>query len=69
MLFRSVIGEDPNNALLASIATYTRLAPAFERLLAEESGDLNRFHARVKALAALPRAERCAGLRLSSAEC
>ena len=42
---------EPNNALLAAHATYTRLVPAFERLLAEEGGDLERFYARVKAYA------------------
>ena len=41
-----------NNALLASFATYTQLVPAFEQLLQEEGGDLRRFYARVKTLAA-----------------
>ena len=41
----------PNNALLASFATYTKLVPGFEKLLAEEEGDLPRFYERVKALA------------------
>jgi predicted aminopeptidase len=41
---------EPNNALLASYATYTQLVPAFEKLLAEEGGDLEKFYARVKAL-------------------
>ena len=44
-------GYSPNNALLASFATYTQLVPAFEKLLAEEGGDLPRFYARVKKLA------------------
>jgi predicted aminopeptidase len=43
---------EPNNALLASYATYTQLVPAFEKLLAEEGGDLERFYARAKKLAA-----------------
>ncbi|HEY8067303.1 MAG TPA: aminopeptidase [Burkholderiales bacterium] len=43
---------EPNNALLASFATYTQLVPAFEKLLAEEGGDLERFYARAKKLAA-----------------
>ena len=43
---------DPNNALLASFATYTQLVPAFEQLLAEEGGDLEKFYARVKTLSA-----------------
>lgn len=41
----------PNNALLASFATYTQLVPGFQKLLAEEGGDLPRFYARVKQLA------------------
>ncbi len=42
----------PNNALLASFATYTQLVPAFENILAEEGGDLGKFYARVKTLSA-----------------
>jgi predicted aminopeptidase len=42
----------PNNALLASYATYTELVPAFERLLAESGGDFERFYARVRELGA-----------------
>jgi predicted aminopeptidase len=42
---------EPNNAFLASIAVYTELVPAFERLLAE-SGSLENFYKRVKELAA-----------------
>jgi predicted aminopeptidase len=45
------IPAEPNNAFLASIAVYTELVPAFERLLAE-SGDLETFYRRVKELAA-----------------
>jgi predicted aminopeptidase len=41
----------PNNALIASYATYTGLVPMFERLLADEHGDLRAFYARVKRLA------------------
>lgn len=41
----------PNNAFLASFATYTELVPAFEKLLAEEGGNLERFYARVRELA------------------
>ena len=41
-----------NNALLASFATYTQLVPAFEKLLAEEGGNLEKFYARVKILSA-----------------
>jgi len=49
---------EPNNALLASFATYTELVPGFEKLLAEEGGDLEKFYARVKALAANARSIR-----------
>lgn len=48
----------PNNAFLASFATYTELAPTFEHLLREEGGDLERFYARVRKYAASPPAER-----------
>ena len=41
----------PNNALLASFATYTQLVPGFEKLLAEEGGSLPRFYERVRTLA------------------
>ena len=37
--------------MLASFGTYTQLVPMFERLLAEEGGDLPRFYERVKKLA------------------
>jgi len=44
-------GFAANNALLASFATYTQLVPAFQKLLAEEGGNLPRFYERVKQLA------------------
>lgn len=44
---------EPNNAFLASIAVYTELLPAFERLLAE-SDSLENFYKRVKSLARDP---------------
>jgi predicted aminopeptidase len=49
---------EPNNALLAAFATYTQLVPAFERILQEEGGDLAKFYARVKKLAASERSSR-----------
>lgn len=55
------------NAHFASIATYTQLVPEFEALLAAEGNDLVRFYAAVKALAALPKAERDAQLRKAAA--
>ncbi len=57
------IPAEPNNAFLASIAAYTELVPAFEQLLAE-SGSLEAFYRRTKALATKP-AEREAFVRKS----
>jgi predicted aminopeptidase len=54
--------EHPNNALLASVAAYTELVPAFRAMLAAEGGDMGRFYAAVKKLAALPADERRARL-------
>ena len=42
----------PNNALLASIATYTQRVPELRRLFVESGGDFDVFYARVRALAA-----------------
>jgi len=53
---------EPNNAFLASIAVYTELVPAFERLLAE-AGSLEDFYRRVKKLAAAKQPERDAYFR------
>jgi len=58
---------DLNNAQLNSVATYYDLVPAFERLLAENDGDLEKFYALVKKLAKLPRAERHRRLQLDAA--
>lgn len=52
----------PDNAMLASVALYTELVPAFRALLAREGGDLPRFYAAVKALAKMPKDERDASL-------
>jgi predicted aminopeptidase len=52
----------PNNARLASIATYYDCVPGFERLLAQQHDDLPRFYAAVRGLAKLPRAARHAQL-------
>jgi predicted aminopeptidase len=49
---RRLQDQAPNNAVLASYATYTQLVATFEHLLQEEGGDLGRFYARVKAYAA-----------------
>lgn len=44
--------QDLTNAHLASVAAYTQMVPAFERLLADHGGDLPHFYAAVKRLGA-----------------
>jgi predicted aminopeptidase len=44
-------GQEPNNAFIASYATYTDLVPAFEKLLAEAKGDLPEFYQLARKLA------------------
>jgi predicted aminopeptidase len=55
--------RDLNNARLGSVAVYTEWVPAFARMIEEERGNMPAFHARVKALAELPRAERIKRLK------
>ncbi len=50
--------EGLNNAQLASIATYYQCMPGFERLLADQGGDLPSFYAAARRLGHLSRAER-----------
>jgi predicted aminopeptidase len=50
--------QGPNNASLAAVGLYTRKVPEFAGLLVAEGGDLPRFYARVKVLAAMPKGER-----------
>ena len=63
--------QGPSNASLASVSLYTQKVPQFQALLAAEGGELARFYARVKTLAALPKTERetalaaAAGVRTS----
>jgi len=52
------IDQGLNNAHLASVATYFECVPAFQRLLAENDGDLPRFYAAVRALAREPAGRR-----------
>jgi predicted aminopeptidase len=52
----------PNNARLASLATYYECVPGFQRVLAEQQFDLPRFYEAVRELAGLPREERRARL-------
>jgi predicted aminopeptidase len=51
-----------NNAGVVAAGLYADRVPQFTALLAAEDGDLVRFYARVKALAAMPETEREAGL-------
>jgi predicted aminopeptidase len=59
---KSGIVEDlegqPNNARLASLATYYDCVPGFEKLLAANGHDLPRFYAAVREIAKLPRTAR-----------
>ena len=50
--------QQPNNAAIAAIGLYTDRVPAFRELLREVNGDLPRFYARVRDLAALPKRAR-----------
>jgi predicted aminopeptidase len=47
-----------NNAHLASVATYFDCVPGFERLLAQQGGDLQRYYAAARALGKGPAARR-----------
>ena len=49
-----------NNAHLASIATYFDCVPGFERLLAQQGGELTAYYAAVRALGRGPAAQRAA---------
>ncbi len=60
--------NDLNNARLALLATYNAYVPAFERLLADQDGDMSKFHEAVEALSKLPKEERNAELERLSAE-
>ena len=55
--------QRPNNAQIASLAIYTQQVPAFQALLRRQGGELARFYAAVKELAALPKQERTARLQ------
>jgi len=56
--YDSWLKEGLNNAHLASIATYYQCVPGFERLLAQQGGDLQRFYAAARELSRQPRATR-----------
>jgi len=50
--------EDLNNAHLASVATYFKCVPGFQRELAARGGDLTAFYARARELAKLDQDKR-----------
>lgn len=58
----------PNNAQVVSVAIYTQLVPEFQALLKHEGGHLERFYAKVKSLASLPKNERADALRKAMVE-
>ena len=60
--FERWFAQDPNNASLAALSLYSDRVPAFRVLLQDQDNDLPRFYERVRALAALPKAERDAVL-------
>jgi predicted aminopeptidase len=60
--FPGVVPAEPNNAFLVSVALYTDLVPAFERLLAASGGNLDAFYARARQLAHEDRTQRDAVL-------
>jgi predicted aminopeptidase len=70
--FAGYESRGPNNASVTSAGLYSGQLPAFRALLAEQGGDLPRFYARVRELAALPRLQRDAALaaaaRIASTE-
>lgn len=60
--FARDLAAAPNNARLASLATYYVCVPGFERVLAQVGHDLPAFYRAVRAHAALSEAERHAAL-------
>lgn len=56
------LGDNANNASLASIAVYTQLVPVFQAMLEAAAGDLPKFYTEVRRLAELPREDREARL-------
>jgi predicted aminopeptidase len=57
-----LFSREANNALLASIASYSELVPAFRVLLAQRHDDLPAFYAAVRELSKLDKPERDARL-------
>ncbi|MCR4346375.1 MAG: aminopeptidase [Sulfuricaulis sp.] len=57
--------QDLNNAHLAAIGMYSKYVTAFQKLLAQQQGDLTTFYRAVEEIAKLPKAERATVLRKS----
>jgi predicted aminopeptidase len=57
-----LLARGANNALLASVASYSELVPAFRALLAQKQDDLSVFYVAVRELAKLDKHERDARL-------
>lgn len=55
-----------NNALLATISTYTQLVSVFRTLLVQQGGDMERFYDAVEGISKLTKNERNSALRVSS---
>jgi len=60
--FDRLLSRGANNALLASVASYTELVPAFRALLAQKKGDFAEFYAAARELAKADKPERDARL-------
>ena len=56
--YPGIVPAEPNNAFLVSIALYTEMVPAFERLLAACNGDLAEFYRRAARISTMPKDER-----------
>lgn len=65
--FGNIVPRQPNNAFLVSISVYTKMVPAFERLLAETGGSLPAFYTRVKELAEADKQVRSLALATATA--
>ena len=54
-----------NNALLATVSTYTRLVPEFRSLLFRQGGDMELFYSAVQDISKLTKKDRLTALRVS----
>ncbi len=61
--------HDLNNAKLNTVANYYDDVPAFQRLLQQNGGDMERFHTAVERLSKEPKIRRHQQLRELGAEC